>query len=107
MLQKLPCNGLKIEKNYSVKKKPHTFKVQAMIYYKTQQLLSLCANRGTVNNFKRFKRNLQQIPCRVFIFADKVYQGIYKVYSKHLLPVKTKRRCKLNAVLKHYQQGNQ
>ncbi|MGI1796155.1 hypothetical protein [Acinetobacter variabilis] len=42
MPQKFQFKGLiKQKKSYSGKKKKHTFKVQAMIHYKTQQILSL------------------------------------------------------------------
>ena len=52
----------KTEKSYRGKKKTHTFKVQALIHYKTQQILSLCSSRGAVHDFELFKRNLKQIP---------------------------------------------
>ncbi|WP_445346726.1 transposase [Acinetobacter bohemicus] len=51
----------------------HTFKVQAMIHYKTQQILSLCSSHGAVHDFELFKHNLNQIPSGAFILADKGY----------------------------------
>ncbi|TCB41133.1 hypothetical protein E0H83_14230 [Acinetobacter terrestris] len=68
MPQKFLSKGLKKQKkSYSGKKKTHTFKVQAMIHYKTQQILSLCSSRGAaVHDFELFKRNLKQIPLGVF-----------------------------------------
>ena len=105
MPQKFQFKGLKKQKkNYSGKKKTHTFKVQAIIHYKTQQILSLCTARGTVHDFELFKRNLKQIPSGAFILADKGYQGIYAVYPNSLLPLKAKRRCKLDPELKIYNQ---
>ena len=92
----------KQQKSYSGKKKKHTFKVQAIIHYKTQQILSLCTSRGAVHDFELFKRHLNQIPVGSFILADKGYQGIYKVYPKSLLPVKAKKHCKLAPDLKIY-----
>ncbi|WP_212846453.1 transposase [Acinetobacter sp. TGL-Y2] len=71
----------KQKKSYSGKKKTHTFKVQAIIHYKTQQILSLCSSRSAVHDFELFKRNLKQIPLGAFILVDKGYQGIYIVYS--------------------------
>ena len=94
----------KQKKSYSGKKKKHTFKVQAIIYYKTQQILSLCNSHGAVHDFQLFKRNLNQIPSGVFILADKGYQGIYTLYPNSLLPSKAKRRCKLDPELKIYNQ---
>jgi hypothetical protein len=74
MPQKFQFNGLKKQKkSYSGKKKTHTFKVQAIIHYKTQQILSLCADRGAVHDFELFKRNLKQIPSGAFILTDKGY----------------------------------
>ena len=73
-----------------------------MIHYKTQQILSVCTSRGAVHDFELFKRNLQQIPLGAFILADKGYQGIYHVHRNSLLPLKAKRGCKLNPVLKVY-----
>ena len=92
----------KQKKSYSGKKKTHTFKVQAIIHYKTQQVLSLCSSHGSVHDFELFKRNLKQIPLRAFILADKGYQGIYNVYANSLLPLKAKKRCKLDPELKRY-----
>ncbi|MEJ2900724.1 transposase [Acinetobacter sp. NS-4] len=74
MPQKFQYKGLKKQKkSYSGKKKTHTFKVQAIIHYKTQQILSLCTDHGTVHDFELFKRNLKQIPSGAFILADKGY----------------------------------
>lgn len=101
MPRKFQSKGLKKQKkSYSSKKKTHTFKVQAMIYYKTQQILSLCTSRGAVHDFELFKRNLNQIPSGAFVLADKGYQGIYTLYPNSLLPLKAKRRFKLDPELK-------
>ena len=92
----------KQKKSYSGKKKTHTFKVQALIHYKTQQILSLCSSHGAVHDFELFKRNLKQIPLGAFILADKGYQGIYNGYANSLLPLKAKKRCKLDPAVKRY-----
>lgn len=63
----------KQKKNYSGKKKPHTFKIQAIIHYQTLKILSLCRSRGAVHDFELFKRNLNQIPAGAFILVDKGY----------------------------------
>ena len=94
----------KQKKSYSGKKKAHTFKVQAMIHYKTQQIISLCSSRGAVHDFELFKCNLNQIPVGAFILADKGYQGINTLYPNSLLPLKAKRHCKLDPELKLYNQ---
>ncbi|EZQ11765.1 MULTISPECIES: IS5/IS1182 family transposase [unclassified Acinetobacter] len=94
----------KQKKSYSGKKKAHTFKVQAIIHYRTQQVLSLCTSCGAVHDFELFKRNLNQIPKGAFILAEKGYQGIYTVYPNSLLPLKAKKRCKLDPELKVYNQ---
>ena len=105
MPPKFQYKGLKKQKkSYSGKKKTHTFKVQAIIHYKTQKILSLCTDLGSVHDFEVFKRNLNQIPADAFILADKGYQGIYAVYSDSLLPLKAKRRCKLDPELRIYNQ---
>ena len=94
----------KQKRSYSGKKKVHTFKVQAIIHYRTQQILSLCTSCGAVHDFELFKRNLNQILFEAFILADKGYQGIYAVYSNSLLPLKAKKHCKLDPELKIYNQ---
>ncbi|WP_179997818.1 transposase family protein [Acinetobacter sp. YH12239] len=105
MPQKFQYKDLKKQKkSYSGKKKAHTFKVQAIIHYRTQQVLSLCTSRGAVHDFELFKRNLNQIPKGSFILADKSYQGIYTVYPNSLLPLKAKKHCKLEPELKVYNQ---
>ncbi|AMW79184.1 transposase [Acinetobacter sp. TGL-Y2] len=105
MLQKSQYKDLKKQKkSYSGKKKAHTFKVQAIIHYRTQKILSLCTSRGAVHDFELFKRNLNQVPKGAFILADKGYQGIYAMYPNSLLPVKVKKRCKLDPELKVYNQ---
>ncbi|MDC5259781.1 transposase [Acinetobacter baumannii] len=92
MPQKFQYKGLKKQKrSYSGKKKAHTFKVQAIVHYKTQQILSLCTSRGAVHDFELFNSNLNQIPVGAFILADKGYQGIYTVYRNCLLPLKAKK----------------
>lgn len=105
MPQKFQYKDLKKQKkSYSGKRKSHTFKVQAIIHYRTQKILSLCTSRGAVHDFELFKRNLNQIPEGAFILADKGYQGIYAVYANSLLPLKAKRHCKLDPELKMYNQ---
>ena len=105
MPQKYQYKDLKKQKkSYSGKKKVHTFKVQAIIHYRTQQILSLCTSRGAIHDFELFKQNLNQIPANIFILADKGYQGIYAVYPNSLLPLKAKKRCKLHPELKLYNQ---
>ncbi|MHA3055985.1 transposase family protein [Acinetobacter sp. ANC 4633] len=94
----------KQKKSYCGKKKENTFKVQAIIHYKTQQILCVCSCHGAVHDFELFKRNLNQIPVGAFILADKGYQGIYALFSNSLLPLKAKRRCKLGTELKIYNQ---
>ena len=101
MPQKFQSKGLKKQKkSYSGKNKTHTLKVQALIHYKTQQILSLCSSRRAVHDFELFKRNLNQIPSGAFVLADKGYQGIYTLYPNSLLPLKAKRRFKLDPELK-------
>ena len=75
-----------------------------MIHYKTQQILSLCSSRGAVHDFELFKRNIKLIPSEAFVIADKGYQGIYALHPNSLLPLKAKRRCKLDPELKIYNQ---
>ena len=103
MRQKFQYKDLKKQKkSYSGKKKTHTFKVQAIIHYRTQQILSLSMSRGAVHDFKLFKRNLNQVPVGAFILADKGYQGIYAVYPDSLLPSKAKKGYKLDPELNAY-----
>lgn len=45
----------KQNKSYSGKKKAHTFKVQAIIHSKTQQILTLYMSTDAVHNFELFK----------------------------------------------------
>ena len=105
MPRKFQYKGLKKQSSrYSGKKKAHTFKVQAIIHYKTRKILSLCTSRGAVHDFELFKRNLNQIRVGSFILADKGYQGIYAVYPNSLLPLKAKKRCKLDSELNIYNQ---
>ncbi len=103
MSQKFRSKGLKKQKkSYSGKKKAHTFKVQAIIHYKTQQILSLCGCHGAIHDFKLFKRHLNQIPMGAFILVDKGYQGIDTVYSNSLLPLKANKGGNLHSELKKY-----
>ena len=103
MPQKFQSKGLKKQKkSYSGKKKAHTFKVQAIIHYKTQQILSLYGCHGAIHDFKLFKCHLNQIPMGAFILVDKGYQGIDTVYSNSLLPLKANKRGNLHSELKKY-----
>ena len=108
MPQKFQYKGLKKQKkSYSGKKKTHTFKVQAIIHYRTQKILSLCTSRGAVHDFELFKRNLNQIPAGAFILADKGYQGIYTVYPNKLIAIKSKKTLQTRSRAKTLQSGNQ
>ena len=105
MPQKFQYKDLKKQSScYSGKKKAHTFKVQAIIHYRIQKILSLCTSHGAVHDFELFKRNLNQIPSGTFILADKGYQGIYTVYPNSLLPLKVKKHSKQDPELKIYNQ---
>ena len=89
----------KQKKSYSGKKKAHTFKVQAIIHYKTQEILSLSMCKGSKHDFELFKENIKSVPKGSFILADKGYQGIYE---KSLIPMKAKKGQKLAEELKFY-----
>lgn len=103
MQQKSLFNVQKKQKlSYSGKKKTHTFKIQAIIHYKTQEILSLSMCKGSKHDFELFKENLDSIPKGSFILADKGYQGIYEVYGKSLIPLKAKKGQKLASELKFY-----
>lgn len=103
MLLKFQFKDLKKQKkSYSGKKKAHTFKVQAIIHCKTQQILSLCMSKGAVHDFELFKRNLHLVPTNSLILADKCYQWIYTIYPNSLLPCKAKKRGELDPLLKTY-----
>lgn len=92
----------KQKKSYSGKKKAHTFKIQAIIHYKTQEILSLCICKGSKHDFELFKENIKSVPKGSFILADKGYQGIYDIYEKSLIPMKAKKGQKLAEELKFY-----
>ena len=78
MRLKFPFKDLKKQKKSdSGKKKAHTFKLQAIIHSKTQQILSVCMSKGAVHD-------------------------VDALYSNSLLPSKAKKRCRLNLVLKTY-----
>ena len=89
----------KKQKKYGGKKKAYTFRVQAIIHYKTRQIFSLCTSHGDVHDLELLKRNQHLIPKESFVLADKSYQGIY---DKSLIPIKAKRGCKLDPVLKQH-----
>lgn len=88
--------------SYSGKKKAHTFKVQAIIHHKTQEILSLSMCKGSKHDFELFKENPKLIPKGSFILADKGYQGIYDIYEKSLIPLKAKKGQKLAEELKAF-----
>ena len=90
----------KQKQSYSGKKKAHTFKAQAIIHYKTKQILSLCFSKGSIHDFKLFKKNIKLIPVGCFILADKGYQGIKEIYSRSIVPMKAKRKEKLDPLFK-------
>ena len=85
----------KQKKSYSGKKRSHTVKVQAIIHYKTQQILSLCMCNGAVHDFELFKKYIKLIPSGAFVLADKGYQGIYTLHPNSLLPLKAKNTANL------------
>ena len=83
-------------------KKAHRFKLQGIIHYKAQQILSLCMRRGAVHDFEWFKINLDLILKVSFVLANKGDQGIYDIYARSLTKTKAKRGGKLDSELKKY-----
>lgn len=64
---------------YSGKKKAHTFKVQAIIHSRTQQIL--CMSKGAVHNFELFKYNFYVVP-KTHLFLE---IKVIKVFMRYML----------------------
>lgn len=96
MPQKFRFNVPKKQKKYySGKRKCHSVKVQAVMHYKTGQILSTHLANGSVHDFKLFTRSMRSFTYRPYILADKGYQGLKGLGFSCLLPLKAKKREKL------------
>ncbi|WP_240687842.1 transposase [Alkanindiges illinoisensis] len=75
--------------------------MQAMIHYKTGQILSTCFAKGRVHDFKLFKISMKFLNFKPFVLADKGYLGLAKIGFTSLLPFKATKRQPLDPYLKH------
>ena len=55
------------------------------------QILTVCAEKGHVHDFKIFKENLYFIHPDLLILADSGYQGIEKIHENSWIPIKKKK----------------
>ena len=90
----------KQKKWYSGKKKRHTVKFQVCMHYLTGKILSVCCEKGSVHDFKIFKKSIKYLGFKPFFMVDKGYLGIEKLGFGCLMPFKAKKGKKLAPKLK-------
>ena len=86
---------------YSGKKKRHTVKMQAMIHYATEKILSTSFTKSRMHDFKLFKMSMKALPFKPLFLGDKSYFGLVKMGLPCLIPFKAKQRQPLDPYLKH------
>lgn len=99
---KCPLNVQKKQKKYySGKKKCHTARVQLIMHYETEQILSTSFAKGRVHDFKLFQKSLKYWLFKPFtIIADKGYAGLSKLGLASLMPFKKLKKQPLHPYLK-------
>lgn len=73
---------------YSGKKKKHTIKIQIIIESKTNKIVSVVFEKGSVHDFNVFKESTQEVDILAKFLADSGYQGILKLFPNSLTPKK-------------------
>lgn len=95
-----PRNGQ--EDWYSGKKKIHSIKTQVEIGTDTLLIYSLRFAKGSVHDFKVFKKSKIDYSKDNALFIDKGYIGIDKIHPNSILPIKDSKKHKLTDIEKWY-----
>ena len=77
-------------------------KFQVSMHYKTGQILSVCGAKGSVHDFKLFKKSLKYLTFKPYFIADKGYQGLQGMGFGCLMPIKAKKGKKICRELKKF-----
>lgn len=70
------------------------------MHYLTGKILSVCCEKGSVHDFKIFKKSIKYLNFKPFFMVDKGYLGIEKLGFGCLMPFKAKKGEKLAPELK-------
>lgn len=81
-------------------KKRYTIKCQVSMHYVTGEILSVCCNKGSVYDFKIFKKSMKYLYFKPFFIIDKGYLELKKLGFGCLMPFKAKKGEKLDHLLK-------
>ena len=81
--------NVEIQKEYySGKKKKHTIKIQIIIDEKTNKIISIAFEKGSVHDFNLFKESTKEIDKAAAFLGDGGYQGLDKLFKNSITPKK-------------------
>lgn len=87
---------------YSGKKKMHTIKTQVEIGADTLLIYSIAFSKGSVHDFKLYKKSPVDYNRSTILVVDKGYLGIDKIHGKSMLPIKASKNHPLTNDEKWY-----
>jgi hypothetical protein len=95
-----PTRGQK--EYYSGKKKRHTIKTQLLVCFTTMTILALCCKKGRVHDFRILKESRPLLHPDTIKIGDSGYQGIDKLFSNAVIPIKKQKGKSLTKEEKKY-----
>ncbi len=83
------------KKNIILVKKRHTIKAQLTICAISHNILSIYVDKGSVHDFRIFKKSKLKTDVNTKILVDSGYQGIQKIHNNVEIPIKNTKKHKL------------
>ena len=80
----------------------HTLKVQIVADASTRDILCISVGKGSQHDFKMFQESKVHFSPRIQAIADKGFQGLKKLHTNSVIPIKAKRGKQLSALEKIY-----
>ena len=78
---------------YSGKKKKHTIKIQLIVDKKSNKIVSVAFDAGSVHDFLLFKNTTKDLNDLINFLADSGYQGITSIFKNSMI---SKKKSKYN-----------
>jgi len=80
----------------------HTLKVQIVADASTRDILCISVGKGKQHDFKMLEESKVHFSPRIQVIADKGFQGLKKLHTNSVMPIKAKRGKQLSALEKIY-----
>jgi IS5 family transposase len=77
-------------------------KTQVVVDKQTKQIICTAQSKGRVHDFRMFKESKTRLRAEIQLLADSGYQGIQKLHSNTLKPIKGSKKKRLSKQDKRY-----